>query len=307
MRSTGEGFEPSSTQDGEATTTTTSSLVGRRRSIVVALAPGPAQRALRFGIALYIVLLVALPLLALAHAGLAQGLTLLAAAISEPLARAALWLTLWTAALVALVNALLGTATAWMLVRYRFWGRGALSAIVDLPFAIPTLVAGVMLALLYGPDSWLGRGLATHGFAVVFARPGIVLALMFVTLPFVVRAVEPVLLEIDPAEEEAALVLGAGPFRVFRTVFLPAITPAVLSGTIRSLGRALGEFGSIAVVAGNIPFRTLTAPVYVFAEIERGAPRTAAAISLLMLAIALGLHGLAIAIERRVGARHGAV
>lgn len=271
----------------------------------VALAPGPAQRAATFGVALYVVLLVAVPLLALAHAGLAQSLSSLWNAVSEPLARSALWLTIWTALVIAVLNAVLGTATAWILVRYRFPGRAALSAIVDLPFAIPTLVAGVMLALLYGPESYLGRALAAHGMDVVFARPGILLALMFVTLPFVIRAVEPVLLEIDPAEEEAALVLGAGPFRVFKTVFLPAITPAVLSGAIRSLGRALGEFGSIAVVAGNIPFRTLTAPVYVFAEIERGSPRSAAAVSLVMLSLAVALHAVAIAIEKRTGARHG--
>ena len=116
------------------------------------------------------------------------------------------------------------------------------------------------------------------------------LALLFVTLPFVIRAVEPVLMEIDPAEEEAALVLGAGPWRAFRTVYLPAIAPAAVSGAIRSLGRAMGEFGSIVVVAGNIPFKTLTAPVYVFGEIESGSPHTAAAVSVVLLALALGLH-----------------
>ena len=154
-----------------------------------------------------------------------------------------------------MLNAVLGTATAWVLVRYRFPGRTALSALVDLPFAIPTLVAGMMLAVLYGQGSLIGASFAALGIELIFAPPGIVLALMFVTLPFVIRAVEPVLLEIDPAEEEAALVLGAGPWRAFRTVFLPAIAPAALSGAIRSLGRAMGEFGSIVVVAGNIPFK----------------------------------------------------
>jgi sulfate transport system permease protein len=269
-----------------------------------ALTPGPAQRTVTFSVALYIVLLVALPLLALAHAGLAQGLPAVWAAITAPLALSSLWLTVWTALLIAVVNALLGTATSWVLVRYRFVGRGALSAMVDLPFAIPTPVAGVMLAVLYGPSSFVGHALSTHGIDIVFAQPGIVLALIFVTLPFVVRAVEPVLLEIDPAEEEAALVLGAGPWRTFRTVYLPAIAPAALSGAIRALGRALGEFGSIAVVAGNIPFRTLTAPVYIFGEIESGAPRSAAAVSIVLLVLALALHGVALAIERRTGARH---
>jgi sulfate transport system permease protein len=270
-----------------------------------ALSPGPAQRGTTAAVALYIVLLVAVPLIALAHAGLARGLPALFAAVNAPLARSSLWLTIWTAVLIAILNTVLGTATAWLLVRYRFAGRTALSAMVDLPFAIPTLVAGVMLAVLYGPTSFVGRALAAHGVDIVFAQPGIVLALMFVTLPFVVRAVEPVLLEIDPAEEEAALVLGAGPWRAFRTVHLPAIAPAALSGAIRSLGRALGEFGAIAVVAGNIPFRTLTAPVYVFAEIESGQPRSAAAVSIVLLALALGLHAVAQWLEQRQGAHRG--
>jgi sulfate transport system permease protein len=132
-----------------------------------------------------------------------------------------------------------------------------------------------------------------------------VLALMFVTIPFVIRAVEPVLLEIDPSEEEAALVLGAGPLLAFKTVYLPALAPAALSGAIRSLGRALGEFGAIAVVAGNIPMRTLVAPVFVFGEIESGAPQAAAALSVVLLVLAVSLHVVARSIERHTGARHG--
>jgi sulfate transport system permease protein len=269
-----------------------------------ALTPGPAQRSITYAIALYVVLLVAVPLAALVHAGFADGLAALWDTVRAPVARAALWLTVWTALVIAVLNALLGTATAWVLVRYRFPGRAALSALVDLPFAIPTLVAGMMLAVLYGQGSLVGDKLGALGIELIFAPPGIVLALMFVTLPFVIRAVEPVLLEIDPAEEEAALVLGAGPWRAFRTVYFPAIGPAALSGAIRSLGRAMGEFGSIVVVAGNIPFKTLTAPVWVFGEIESGMPRSAAAVSVVLLAVALGLHALARFIETRTGARH---
>jgi sulfate transport system permease protein len=125
-----------------------------------------------------------------------------------------------------------------------------------------------------------------------------------VTLPFVVRAVEPVLEEVDPAEEEASVVLGAGPIRTFRTVFLPAIAPAALSGGIRSFGRALGEFGSVVVVAGNIPRKTLTAPVYIFGEIESGEPGAAAAASVVLLAVALALHALARYVDRAREARH---
>jgi len=270
-----------------------------------ALAPGPAQRSVTFAITLYVVLLVAVPLAALVHAGFAQGLSALWETVQLPVARGALWLTIWTATVIAIVNAVLGTATAWVLVRYRFPGRQVLSALVDLPFAIPTLVAGMMLAVLYGKGSLVGDTVSAWGIELIFAPPGIVLALMFVTLPFVIRAVEPVLMEIDPAEEEAALVLGAGPWRAFRTVYLPAFAPAAISGAIRSLGRAMGEFGSIVVVAGNIPFKTLTAPVYVFGEIESGSPNTAAAVSVVLLALALGLHASARFIETRMGTRHG--
>ncbi|MEZ4433986.1 MAG: ABC transporter permease subunit [bacterium] len=270
-----------------------------------ALRPGPVERALRGGVIAYIALLVAAPLVGLAVFGLADGPAALVERIGAPVARAALWLTLWTALLVGVIDVLLGAATAWVLVRYRFPGRALLSAAIDLPLAIPTLVAGVMLAVLYGPDALLGARLAAAGLDVAFAPPGIVLALLFVTLPFVVRAVEPVLAEVDPAEEEAARTLGAGPWRTFRAVFLPAIGPAALSGGIRAVGRAVGEFGSLVVIAGNIPFETLTAPVYIFGEIESGAPRAAAAVAVALLALALALHGASRAIERRTGARHG--
>lgn len=270
-----------------------------------ALAAGAGQRAIGAGLALYVGLLVALPLAALVYVGLSDGLGVLWQEVRSPVARAALWLTLWTSTVVAIVNAFLGTATAWVLVRYKFPGRALLSALVDLPLAIPTLVAGMMLAVLYGQGSLIGNTLEKFGIELIFAPPGIVLALAFVTLPLVVRAVEPVLIEIDPAEEEAARVLGAGPWRSFRTVHLPAIAPAAISGAIRSLGRAIGEFGSIVVVAGNIPLKTLTAPIYVFGEIESGLPRSAAAVSIVLLAVALALHGIAKALELRMGSRRG--
>jgi len=270
-----------------------------------ALAAGRTQKIIGAGAGLYVMALVALPLAALVYVGLAGGPAVLWQEISSPVARGALWLTVWTSFVVAVVNGFLGTATAWVLVRYPFPGRALLSALVDLPLAIPTLVAGMMLAVLYGAGSYAGTTLEAFGIELIFAPPGIVLALAFVTLPLVVRAVEPVLLEIDPAEEEAARVLGASPYRTFKTVHLPAIAPAALSGAIRSLGRAMGEFGSIVVVAGNIPFKTLTAPVYVYGEIESGAPRSAAALSVVLLVIALGLHAVARVIEQQTGSRRG--
>lgn len=261
------------------------------------------QRALRSGVLIYVAVLVVLPLSALVQHGLSDGILGLWQAVATPLAAQAIQLTLWTAALMAVVNALMGTLTAWALVRYEFPGRGLLSALVDLPFAIPTLVTGVMLVILLGPQSVLGAWLIAQGVPVVFAPAAIVLALLFITVPFVVRAVEPVLMEQDPAEEEAARTLGAGTWTVFWRVLLPPLLPAILSGTIRSFARALGELGSVIVVSGNIPYRTLTAPIHIFGEIESGQPGVAAAVSVVLLALALGLAFAARGVERVSGVR----
>jgi sulfate transport system permease protein len=195
-----------------------------------------------------------------------------------------------------------GTATAWVLVRYRFPGRRFLSALVDLPFAVPTLVTGVTLVLLFAPARPMGAWLGSRGIDVLFAPPAIVLALLFITVPFIVRAVEPVLRELDPAEEEAAFTLGARPVTVLRRVILPALTPAISSGALQSFSRCLAEFGSIVVVSGNIPHRTLAAPVYVFGEVESGRPEVAAAASVVLLALSLALSFGARAMHRRSGA-----
>lgn len=257
---------------------------------------------LRFSVVAYLAVLVILPLLALFQAGVSGGMGAVWNAISSPLARNAIGLSLWTAAIATLVNAVAGTATAWALVRYEFPGRRFLSALIDLPFAIPTLVTGVTLVLLFAPTRPLGEWLTGHGWKVLYAPTAIILALTFVTVPFVVRAVEPVLRELDPAEEEAACTLGARPFLVWRRVVLPRIAPAVTAGGLQAFSRCLAEFGSIVVVAGNIPFRTLTGPVYVFGEVESGRPDVAAAVSVALLALALSLSFSARALHRRTGA-----
>jgi sulfate transport system permease protein len=249
--------------------------------------------ALRAAVVLYVLFVVALPLAALVATGAQGGLAGLREAFTAPGTADALLLTAWTGLVVALVNAVLGTVTAWVLVRYRFPGRALLSALVDLPFAIPTLVAGVMLVLLFGPDRLLGEWLGTRGIEVLFTPSIIVLALLFITVPFVVRAVEPVLAEADAAEEEAAHTLGAGRWMTFRRVILPPLVPAVLYGTLQSYARALAEFGSIVVVSGNIPHRTLTASVLLYGEVEGGRPESAAAISLVLMAFSLALSGAA--------------
>jgi sulfate transport system permease protein len=188
-----------------------------------------------------------------------------------------------------------------LLVRWDVPGRRLIGALVDLPLAIPTLVAGVLIIALFGPQTAMGRALP---FPVAFARPGIVLALLFVTLPFVVRAVEPVLEELDPAEEEAAFTMGAGQVRVLLRVLLPPVLPAVAAGAIQTFARSVAEFGSLAAVSGNIPHRTLVAPVYILGEVEAGNSSGAASVSLVLLALALALQPLAAALIRRAGARH---
>jgi sulfate transport system permease protein len=250
---------------------------------------GPGGLVLRGVVAFYVGLLVLLPLLALVFKGVGVGPSGIIRAVMAPTARAALWLTLWTAAVMSIVNAVMGTFTAWLLVRHRFWGRRFLSSLVDLPLAIPTLVAGMMIVVLLGPQSKLGGFFAQHGLDIVFATPGIILALLFINLPMVVRAVEPVMRELDPAEEEAARTLGAGDIRIFFQILLPPLLPAIVTGTLQSFARALAEFGSIVVVSGNIPLRTLTSPVYIFGEVESGAAETAAAVSLVLLALAASL------------------
>ena len=269
----------------------------RASSVVSSPASGP----LRWVVLAYVGALVALPLAALAHQGLKGGTWALWEAVSSPVATSALVLSLWTALVIAVGNALMGTATAWVLVRFRFPGRSLLSAVIDLPFAIPTLVAGIMLVILFGPKSMMGGWFLERGVKIAFATPSILLCLGFITLPFVVRAVEPVLMVLDPAEEEAAETLGASRWTTFFRVSLPPLLPAIGTGAIQCFARALAEFGSIVMVSGNIPRRTLTASVYVFGEIESGRPEVAAAVSVVLLAVSVGLMFLTHRLERLAG------
>lgn len=254
----------------------------------------------------YLSLMIVIPLAAVVFDGLPAGLGVFWINISRPAAWYAIQLTLWTAAVMALINMVMGTLTAYVLVRYSFRGRGLLNALVDLPFAIPTLVTGVMLVILYGPQTVLGSWLkANWGIDVIFAPPGIILALLFVSFPFVVRTLQPVLMEVDRGQEEAAFTLGASPWLTFRRVLLPAIAPAIVSGTLLSFARALGEFGSIIIVAGNVPLRSQTAAVYVYGEIESSNQRGASAMSIVLLLIAFTLIIVADWLQRRQEARRG--
>jgi sulfate transport system permease protein len=258
------------------------------------------QMALRWGALSYLVVFLLVPLAALAVDGLSGGAAGLLADISRPAAWSALRLTLWTAAVMTVINALMGTLTAFVLVRYEFPGRDLVNALIDLPFAVPTLVTGVMLVVLYGPAGTLGRLLENElGLRVVFAPAGIVLALLFVSFPFVVRTIQPVLLSLEHDQEEAAYTLGASGWVAFRRVLLPAIAPSVVTGALLSFARALGEFGSVVVVAGNYPMRSQTAAVYVLSQIESDNRRAASAVSLVMMGIAFALIVAVDLVQRR--------
>jgi len=243
------------------------------------------------GIAIsYLALMLIIPILVIFQDGLREGLAGVWEAVSKPIASSALVLTLWTAAMTAIINGVMGLLTAYVIVRYDFPGKAILNAVVDLPLAIPTLVTGVMLVILYGPQSALGGWLdSALGLRVIFAPPGIILALLFITFPFVVRTIQPVLLDLERAQEEAAATLGAGGLTIFRRIVLPTLAMPLMSGTLLSFARAIGEFGSIVIVAGNIPFKSQTAAVYVLGEVESENRLAASALSIVMLSIAFGL------------------
>ena len=203
-------------------------------------------------------------------------------AVTSPQAVAALRLTLIASVIVVLINVLFGTLIAWVLVRDEFPGKSIVNSLIDLPFALPTIVAGLTLLAFYGPDSPIGVNIA-------YTRVAVVTALLFVTLPFVIRAVQPVLLELDREMEQAAESLGASRVTVFRRIILPNLTPAILAGAGLAFARAVGEFGSLVLLAGNLPFETQAASYFIFSQVESDNIVGAAAVSVVLLVISLVL------------------
>ncbi|MBP6562824.1 MAG: sulfate ABC transporter permease subunit CysT [Neisseriaceae bacterium] len=198
---------------------------------------------------------------------------------------AALWLTLKLSLYATLVNMVFGTLLAWVLVRYDFWGKSLLNALVDLPFALPTAVTGIALATLYAPNGLIGQWFAKIGVKIAFTPYGILLALIVVSLPFVVRAVQPVLAQLQPEWEEAATTLGASRLTIFRRVLLPELMPALLMGSGMMFARATGEYGSVIFIAGNLPFVSEILPLIINAKLEQFDVQGAAAVALFMLLI----------------------
>ena len=244
----------------------------------------------------YLSVIVLLPLAAVAVRSVDGGLGGFWRAVSSPEAQSALELTVVLSLIVVAINAVTGTLIAWVLVRDTFRGKGVVNAIIDLPFALPTIVAGLTLLALYGPRSPVGVD-------VSYARVGVGMALLFVTLPFVVRAVQPVLMELDRDMEDAAVSLGASGWQVFTRIVLPGILPAILSGVALAFARAIGEFGSVVLISGNLPFKTEVASVFIFGQIESDNIPAAAAVSIVLLAASLLLLA-AIAGLSRWGRRH---
>ena len=266
---------------------------GRRR--LTTLTRGSA---LGLGVAmLWFSLLVLIPLIAIVVQASEGGWSTYVAALVSPQTVSALSLTVGHAVLVTAIDIVMGTAIAWVLVRDSFPGQRVLEVVIDVPFALPTIVAGLVLLSLYGAQSPLGLHWANTSHAVT-------LAFLFVTLPFVVRTVEPVLLEIEPEVEEAAASLGASRLTVFRLVILPSLVPAITSGAALAFARAISEYGSLVLLSGNLPYRTEVASVRILSFIEGDHLTEAAAVASLLLAVALVvIVGLEI-VSRRV-ARHG--
>ena len=248
-------------------------------------------------VVLYLSVLVLIPIAALTSKAFSEGPSTFWEQVTGPEAMAALELTVISSLIVVAINVVAGTIIAWVLVRDSFPGKGLLNSVIDLPFALPTIVAGLTLLALYGDDSPVGISLA-------FTKASVVLALLFVTLPFVVRAVQPVLIELDRDMEEAAASLGARPGTVFRRIILPNLAPAIFTGAGLAFARAIGEYGSLVLLTGSIAFKTEAASVFVFNQIQSDNPVGAAAVSVVLLAIALVILFLINLVSRR-SFRHG--
>jgi sulfate transport system permease protein len=229
---------------------------------------------------LWLSLIVLLPLAAVVARSLDGGIGEFWDAVTSRQAISALRFTLFVSLGAAAINAVFGTLMAWVLVRDRFRGKAIVNAVIDLPFALPTIVAGLTLLALYGPNSPIGVNVA-------LTKASVLLALLFVTLPFVIRSVQPVLIELDREMEEAAASLGARPAVIFVRVILPSLLPAILSGAALAFARAVGEFGSVVLISGNVPFDTQVSSVFVYKQIESDNPIGAAAVSVVLLLLSL--------------------
>lgn len=241
-------------------------------------------------------ILVLIPLIAVVVTASEGGWSSYRTALTNPQTAAAIRLTITQAGLVTFVNVLMGTLIAWVLVRDRFVGKRLLEVLIDIPFALPTIVAGLVLLSLYGPNSPVGIDVANK-------RSAVFLAFLFVTLPFIVRTVQPVLADMDRDVEEAAASLGASRFTTFRRIVLPSLTPAIAAGAAMSFARAVSEYGSLVLLSGNLPMKTEVTSVRILSNIENNNTETAAAVATILLGVAFAVIVLLDVIQRRVSRR----
>jgi sulfate transport system permease protein len=237
----------------------------------------------------YLTLVVLIPLSTTFFRSAAMGWEAFRAAVTAPRVLASYRLTFGASFVAALINVVFGVLAAWVLTRYRFPGRRLMDALVDLPFALPTAVAGIALTALYAPNGWLGSRLVPLGITVAFAPLGVVVALTFIGLPYVVRTVQPVLQDLESEIEEAAASLGATRWQTFRRVLLPALAPAIGTGFALAFARAIGEYGSVVFISGNLPFRTEIAPLLIMTKLEQYDYSGATAIAVVMLVVSFAL------------------
>lgn len=254
---------------------------------------------------LYLCLVVLVPLSTLAFRSSTLSLADAWRVVASPRAVASYELSFGASLAAAAVNVIFGVLVAWVLARYRFFGRSLVDAVVDLPFALPTAVSGIALTAVYARGGAVGRWLEPLGIEAAFSRLGVVIALTFIGLPFVIRTVQPVLEDLDAELEEAAAVLGAGRWQTFRRVILPAIVPAALTGFALAFARALGEYGSVVFISGNMPLRTEIAPLLIMTRLEQYDHAGAAAIAMVLLgasfALLLAINGLQAWTRARTG------
>lgn len=253
---------------------------------------------------LYLSLIVLLPLVALFLKAAGLGWNDFIAAAFNPRVMASYRLTFGTAFIAAVINAAFGLAVAWTLVRYRFPGRRLIDALVDLPFALPTAVSGIALTAVYSQNGWIGQWLEPLGVKVAFTSTGIVVALVFIGLPFVVRTLQPALEDLEREVEEAAASLGATPIQTFIRVTLPAILPALLTGFALAFARAIGEYGSVVFISGNMPMKTEVTSLLIVTKLEQYDAAGAAAIAVVMLAVSFTLLLGINLVQRLSGRRH---
>lgn len=237
----------------------------------------------------YLVLLLLLPTAALITKSLTLGYADFWRIVTNPVAISAYKISFITAFVAAAINGLMGTVVAWVLVRYQFPGKKIVDAAVDLPFALPTSVAGLVLATVYGPTGWIGQLFTPFGIKIAFTRLGVFIAMLFISLPFIVRTLQPVLQEMEKEVEEASSLLGASDLQTFTRVILPPLIPSIITGIALGFSRAIGEYGSVVIVASNMPFKDLIAPVLIFQKLEQYDYAGATAIGTVLLLISLVL------------------